>query len=157
MGINFRQKATGGDVEVSIDLSGFDENGSEKHGFHIHTNPELTNQCSDAGGHFNPEGVDHSGRDSSLRHCGDLGNIVRDGEDVETTFFDDRISLKNDAACYFIGRSIVINQDEDDLGLGGHSDSLTTGHAGKRIGCCEIKEGSPSIWKNWKHKILKWF
>jgi Cu-Zn family superoxide dismutase len=28
-----------------------------KHGFHIHTNGELGNKCSDAGGHFNPLGV----------------------------------------------------------------------------------------------------
>ena len=30
---------------------------------------------------------------------------------------------------------------EDDLGLGGHSDSKTTGHAGGRVACCEIKQG----------------
>ena len=34
-----------------------------------------------------------------------------------------------------IGRSIVIHDDPDDLGIGGHSDSHTTGHAGKRIAC----------------------
>jgi Cu-Zn family superoxide dismutase len=37
-----------------------------------------------------------------------------------------------------IGRSLVIHQDPDDLGVGGHSDSLTTGHAGKRITCAVI-------------------
>ena len=31
---------------------------------------------------------------------------------------------------------------EDDLGLGGHSDSKTTGHAGGRLACCEIKQGT---------------
>ena len=34
-----------------------------------------------------------------------------------------------------IGRSIVIHEDPDDFGLGGHPDSLKTGHAGKRIVC----------------------
>jgi len=34
-----------------------------------------------------------------------------------------------------IGRSCVCHADEDDLGRGGHSDSLTTGHAGARLAC----------------------
>ena len=37
-----------------------------------------------------------------------------------------------------IGRSLVIHEDPDDLGMGGNSDSLTTGHAGKRITCAVI-------------------
>ena len=37
-----------------------------------------------------------------------------------------------------IGRSVVIHEDMDDLGMGGHNDSLTTGHAGKRITCAVI-------------------
>ena len=35
-------------------------------------------------------------------------------------------------------RSVVIHEDMDDLGMGNHSDSLTTGHAGKRITCAVI-------------------
>jgi Cu-Zn family superoxide dismutase len=31
-----------------------------------------------------------------------------------------------------------IHDSPDDLGLGGHKDSLTTGHAGKRITCAVI-------------------
>ena len=34
-----------------------------------------------------------------------------------------------------IGRSCVVHLYADDMGEGGHSDSLTTGHAGPRIGC----------------------
>ena len=37
-----------------------------------------------------------------------------------------------------IGRAIVVHADRDDLGLDGHSDSLTTGHAGARLACCVI-------------------
>jgi Cu/Zn superoxide dismutase len=37
-----------------------------------------------------------------------------------------------------IGRAIVLHAGADDLGQGGHDDSLTTGHAGARVGCGEI-------------------
>ena len=38
-----------------------------------------------------------------------------------------------------VGRSIMIHADPDDLGKGGHELSLTTGNAGARIACGEIK------------------
>lgn len=34
-----------------------------------------------------------------------------------------------------IGRAVVVHAGEDDLGKGGHEDSLTTGHAGGRLAC----------------------
>lgn len=37
-----------------------------------------------------------------------------------------------------IGRSLVLHVDTDDLGKGGHNDSLTTGHAGARYACGAI-------------------
>jgi len=37
-----------------------------------------------------------------------------------------------------LNRSIVIHEDEDDLGKGGDSESLKTGNAGKRIACGKI-------------------
>ena len=37
-----------------------------------------------------------------------------------------------------IGRSMVVHEGEDDLGKGGHSDSLTTGHSGARVACGTI-------------------
>ena len=40
---------------------------------------------------------------------------------------------------------VQVHADEDDLGLGGHPDSHTTGHAGARMGCCIIsKDDDPS-------------
>lgn len=58
---------------------------------------------------------------------------------------DDKIKLKG--KCNIIGRSVVIHENEDDLGKGGldqngkiinkkiHLESLKTGNAGKRIAC----------------------
>ena len=37
-----------------------------------------------------------------------------------------------------IGRSIIIHENMDDLGRGGHKDSKTTGNSGKRIACAVI-------------------
>jgi len=143
--IEFKQ-VPGAPVTVDIDLLGFNASGSSKRGFHIHTNKELTNECKDAGGHFNPEEFEHAGIEHKSRHCGDLGNIEIVENGVETIIHDSKISLSEDETCYFIGRSIVIHQGEDDLGLGGHSDSKTTGHAGSRIGCCIIEKGSADYW-----------
>ena len=50
---------------------------------------------------------------------------------------DNLIKLRN-SKCNIIGRAVVIHEDPDDNGLGGHDDSLITGHAGKRLACAVI-------------------
>jgi hypothetical protein len=42
-----------------------------------------------------------------------------------------------------LGRAMVVHAGEDDLGLGGHDDSMTTGHAGGRLACGEVREPPP--------------
>jgi Cu-Zn family superoxide dismutase len=37
-----------------------------------------------------------------------------------------------------IGRSVIIHEDEDDLGKGGNEESIKTGNSGKRISCSVI-------------------
>lgn len=37
----------------------------------------------------------------------------------------------------------MVHEGKDDLGLGGHDDSKTTGHAGSRLGCGVIGLSSP--------------
>lgn len=39
---------------------------------------DLSNGCLSAGSHFNPDNAAHGGNDASVRHVGDLGNIVAD-------------------------------------------------------------------------------
>ena len=42
-----------------------------------------------------------------------------------------------------IGRSNIVHADEDDLGLGGHELSKTTGNAGARLACGVIGLSGP--------------
>ena len=66
------------------------------------------------------------------------GNIVSDKDgNVKCEFSDHMIKLHGFKS-NIIGRAIVIHADCDDNGLGGFDDSLTTGHAGKRIACAVI-------------------
>jgi len=51
----FTQDAQNGPVRIVGKLTGLIPN--TIHGFHIHEKGDLGNQCANAGGHFNPEGV----------------------------------------------------------------------------------------------------
>jgi Cu-Zn family superoxide dismutase len=108
------------------------------HGIHIHEAGDLSDQCAGACAHFNPYGTAHGGPDAAVRHVGDLGNIEFDAHGVARVYREDRLVRLRGTTANVIGRSVVIHADPDDLGLGGHGDSLTTGHAGKRIACAVI-------------------
>ena len=109
-----------------------------EHGFHIHRTGDLREGCSSLCSHYNPYNKNHGGPDSEDRHVGDLGNIVfnKKGE-CKMSMKDKLVKLRGTKA-NVIGRSIVIHEQPDDLGKGGHDDSLTTGHAGGRITCAVI-------------------
>lgn len=65
---------------------------------------------------------------------GDLGNIQADASKVAKVSITDKL-IALEGANNIIGRAVVLHADEDDLGKGGNSDSLTTGHAGARLAC----------------------
>jgi Cu-Zn family superoxide dismutase len=69
---------------------------------------------------------------------GDLGNIQSDQHGNVNHIFKDHMIKLRGTKCNIIGRGLIIHADEDDLGLGGFPDSLTTGHSGKRIACAVI-------------------
>jgi len=140
--VTFTQSKSGSSsqpVIVKASLSGLKPG---KHGFHIHSLGDLSKGCASAGGHFNPIGSPHGGPSDSFdkRHVGDLGNVTADENgNVDVTFEDSLLTLQGELS--IIGRSVVVHADEDDLGQGGHPDSLTTGHAGSRIACGVIGRG----------------
>uniref|UniRef100_A0A6B2LNB5 Superoxide dismutase [Cu-Zn] n=1 Tax=Arcella intermedia TaxID=1963864 RepID=A0A6B2LNB5_9EUKA len=114
-----------------------------KHGFHIHEFGDLGNGCLSTGMHFNPFKKPHAGPSSSERHLGDLGNIETDGEGITKFHIEDKM-ITLFGINSIVGRAVVIHQDEDDLGLGGHEDSKTTGHAGSRLACGIIALTAPA-------------
>lgn len=128
----FDQKDEKSPVLVSGEVKGLSKG---KHGFHVHEFGDNTNGCTSAGPHFNPLKKDHGGPDSSVRHVGDLGNIEAscDGGVTQINIQDSQISLSGENN--IIGRTLVVHADPDDLGIGGHELSKTTGNAGARIAC----------------------
>ena len=130
--IKFKQASDNKRVKVEWEIKNI-KNG--KHGFHIHEYGDLTEGCSSACAHFNPFNKTHGGRNSKIRHAGDLGNITAKNRSSRGYFYDKYISLLPGNRCNIIGRSVIIHEDVDDLGRGGNEESLITGNAGKRIAC----------------------
>ena len=106
------------------------------HGFHIHKAGDLRGEgCHGACDHYHvgPPQV-HGGPPSGpflkgQRHTGDLGNVSKGVY---------KFVLKGCSVGDLYGRSVIVHADQDDYGLGGAADSLTTGHSGKRIACAII-------------------
>jgi superoxide dismutase, Cu-Zn family len=123
-------------VLVDVNLEGFEPN--TVHGFHVHESGDLTSGCDSMCAHFNPYNQTHGGRNDSIRHVGDLGNLEADSEGkVIIQFIDNMIKLRGDEA-NIIGRGLIVHADPDDCGKGLFPDSKTTGHSGKRIACAII-------------------
>ena len=117
-------------VQIKIDIEGLGKN--TKHGFHIHETGDLREGCKSCCAHYNPNNTEHAGLEGG--HAGDLGNIKTDNSGECKMSMKTNKFIVND----ILGRSIIIHEDEDDLGLGNHEDSKTTGHSGARIACAVI-------------------
>lgn len=115
-------------IEVEAKLLGVPDPG--KHGFHFHE----VGQCGDdgkaAGGHFNPQKMQHGflPKDGPMNaHAGDMGNIeiASDGRGTLKEFLPGVYLTKDPAVA---GLSVILHEKEDDFGQ-------PTGNAGGRIGC----------------------
>jgi len=113
-------------VYVTVNIKGLSPG---KHGFHIHEFGDCSAaNGTSAGGHYNPEGHDHSDPMAEMRHAGDLGNVTANEEGIaHLEHFDKLIKLNGENS--IIGRSIIVHADEDDL------TSQPTGNAGARVAC----------------------
>jgi len=110
------------------------------HGFHVHMNGDLGDNCKAAGGHFNPDENEHSSPVSRSRHAGDLGNIFTlvYAPVTYVSMSDKIITLGDGGARDIAGKAIVVHAGEDDLGRGvgdKAEGSKKTGNAGGRVAC----------------------
>ncbi len=123
-----------GGIRIEAEVSGLSEGA---HGFHIHQYGDCTApDGTSAGGHFNPEDVEHAGPDDDPRHVGDLGNLEA-GSDGTATYsrVDEHLAFSGEHS--IIGRAVIVHQDEDDL------ESQPTGAAGPRMACGVIGIANP--------------
>jgi len=124
------QDAEGG-LNVSLAVTGVP---SGRHGFHIHEFGSCADSGNAAGGHFNPEGVEHGylpedGLESA--HAGDLGNIDIGPDGKGSGEWLIRGLSVAEGPYSVAGRAFIIHEKEDDF-------SQPTGNAGARIGCGAI-------------------
>jgi Cu-Zn family superoxide dismutase len=103
------------------------------HGFHIHKAGDLRGEgCQGLCEHYDIGNNSHGGSPDHKgdRHTGDLGNI-----ELKNGKFQREYYIKGTTVKDLWGRSIIVHEDEDDLGKGPFEDSKVTGHSGARFGC----------------------
>ncbi len=110
--VKFEQPSSGA-IVINVTFSGLKPG---KHGFHIHEFGNLSNACLTAGPHYNPLKKNHGGPGIEERHVGDLGNVEADKDGNYTGVIkDDLIKLTGEYSV--VGRSVIVHDDEDDLGM----------------------------------------
>jgi superoxide dismutase, Cu-Zn family len=102
-----------------------------KHGIHFHENGSCDEQGKAAGGHFNPNKVDHGylPKDGDMHaHAGDMGNIEvgADGRGTLDIVMPGVTLTKGQHAVD--GKAIILHEKTDDF-------AQPTGNSGGRIGC----------------------
>ncbi|XP_041066822.1 superoxide dismutase [Cu-Zn]-like [Carcharodon carcharias] len=125
-----RLKAEGGhSTSVAGEISGLTPG---KHGFHVHTFGDISKGCGSTGSHYNPCNETHGAPQDKKRHVGDLGNIEADENGTARVEMVDRL-LRLAGKYSIIGRTMVVNEKEDDLGKGGNKESLESGNHGAGV------------------------
>jgi Cu-Zn family superoxide dismutase len=141
--VRFTEDLENNCVVIDIDIRGLKKKGM--HGFHVHECGDMSDKCESMCAHFNPYGMTHGGPSDKQRHVGDLGNLITDANGVAKYRVTDHVIKLRGSKSNIIGRGLIIHADEDDCGRGGQTDSLTTGHAGKRIACAVVGYARPPV------------
>ncbi|XP_026555414.1 extracellular superoxide dismutase [Cu-Zn] [Pseudonaja textilis] len=143
----FKQFYAYGKLEVVFSLAGFPmESDTSPRAIHVHENGDLSDGCDSTGGHYNPWKVNHP------QHPGDFGNFHPKGGNIQKFKSNLRATLFGPQT--ILGRSVVIHEQEDDLGKGNNKGSLLHGNAGLRLACCVIGKCQKELWDKHFPKIM---
>ncbi|RMZ93455.1 superoxide dismutase [Cu-Zn] [Brachionus plicatilis] len=126
-------------LHVMVHITGIPSKLGPRLGFHVHKNGILnplantTVRCESAGPHYNPLNRPHGNISSWKRHVGDYGNMVVHNGTIKAQFVDRLTRLHR--PFNIIGRTVVLHEREDDLGLGADKNSKINGNSGPPIAC----------------------
>ena len=131
--VTFTEDAMGGSVQISASFHGVAADGM--HGFHLHEDGECSApDFKSAGGHFNPDGVDHACPPTTPRHAGDFGNVEISGGSGNLDASSDLVTV-NAGAKSVVGHAVILHGGEDDC------TSQPSGDAGARYACGVVTLG----------------
>lgn len=117
-----------GKVKIEGEVRGLTAN--SEHGFHIHEFGDCSaSDGTSAGGHYNPEGMNHGDIVDEQRHVGDLGNIKADKKGVAKINLEVTDMSVSSGKNPILGRGLIVHARPDD------KVSQPTGGAGGRIAC----------------------
>ncbi|EGF82291.1 hypothetical protein BATDEDRAFT_36577 [Batrachochytrium dendrobatidis JAM81] len=129
--ISFSQLSPSSKISITAKVVGIP---AGQHGWHVHAKGNTYPNCSSAGPHWNPLGVDHGAPSAAVRHMGDFGNFnATDDGTFSVTITDSMATLYGPNS--ILGRALVLHAGVDDLGLTDNPLSKTTGNAGARLAC----------------------
>ena len=149
--VKFTQLCEESPVKVDFNLQNLEPNRTRA--IHIHEFGDESEGCKSLGGHWNPFNETHGTIifPDLGRHAGDLiNNIVPDDNGkFKYSYNDNLLNMFGPVETTIIGRSVVIHDGIDDLGLGGLDNkginnlekfktSLENGNAGNRLACAII-------------------
>jgi len=118
-----------GSVHVVADIHGLKPN--SEHGFHVHEKGDCSSgDGMSAGGHFNPEGVQHGNLGG---HAGDMPNLKADANGNAKVAFDSTKMTVTEGKLSIVGKGLIVHRDPDDYV------SQPVGNAGPRLACGVIK------------------
>jgi len=123
--VHFQQLGDGS-VEVTVDLTGVP---AGVHGFHVHDKGDCGDNGNAAGGHFNPNAMQHAAPDAASHHAGDFGNVTAEANGEVHTRFTTRSITVAPGATSVVGHAIILHANPDDL------ITQPSGNAGPRIAC----------------------